>query len=301
MEHWALLDAWYRSRCLELPRAGLSMVPCLDLANHSDEPNAYYDETSGGDAALLLRPGCATGAGVEVCISYGVSKSAAEMLFSYGFVDDKSISSEMTLPLEASLDDPLAQAKLHAYEGSPALRLSRTDDGNVVWDSPFIHLAILNEEDGLDFRVQQDRWGDRQLCVFWQEQEVTPQAAQFESLTQDHPLRSIFRLRAVAILQERVVEQLERIQKDPTTENCGTVPLGGSPGLRMDCVTAAKLLREKETSLLKDAAASLENQVGVTYIMARLSTDEMPSCHGAHTPLSPTPHGAPSKQAWSFY
>jgi len=33
---WLLVDALYRSRCLELPKAGESMVPCLDLAvrNH---------------------------------------------------------------------------------------------------------------------------------------------------------------------------------------------------------------------------------------------------------------------------
>lgn len=236
------------------------MVPCLDLANHSHEPNAFYDETSRGDAALLPRPGCATTSGGEITISYGGSKSAAEMLFSYGFVDDRSIGSDMTLPLELPHDDPLAQAKLHAYNGSPTLRLSRME-GTVVWDSPFVHFAILNEEDGLEFRIQQEKSGDRQLRVFWQEQDVTSETADLERLTHDHPLRSIFRLRVVAILQERVMEQLERIQKRSIAEYRGAVSSGGSPGPRVDCVNAAMLLRETETLLLEDVVASLEDQV----------------------------------------
>lgn len=269
VEDWALLDAWYRSRCLELPHSGHAMVPCLDLANHSHEPNALYDETSGGDAVLLPRTGCATDRGGEITISYGAAKSAAEMLFSYGFIDDNEINSEMTLPLEASEDDPLARAKLHAYEGSPAVRLSRTE-GSVEWNSKFVHLAILNEEDGLEFRIQQDMSGGRQLRVFWQEQDVTSQAGDFESLTQSHPLRPIFRLRAVAVLQERVQQQLERIQNGPIAETVGAVPSGGSPGLRVDCVNAAKLLRETEAALLRDAVASLEDQVGC--MTTRVST-----------------------------
>lgn len=260
VEDWALLDAWYRSRCLELPQSGHSMVPCLDLANHSREPNAFYDQTGGGDAVLLPRPGGVTDGGGEITISYGGSKSAAEMLFSYGFIDENSINSEMTLPFQASQDDPLAQAKLHVYEGSPTVRLIRTN-GIMGWDSPFVHLAVLNEEDGLEFRIQQDMSGDRQLRVFWQEEDVTSQASEFERLTESHPLSSVFRLRAVAMLEEMVTGQLQSIHNSSIA---GTDPSGGSPGFRADCAHAAKTLRETETLLLSDTLADFGHQVGYT-------------------------------------
>ncbi len=42
---------------LELPRSGESMVPCLDMVNHSAKPTAYYEENAKDEVALLLRPG----------------------------------------------------------------------------------------------------------------------------------------------------------------------------------------------------------------------------------------------------
>jgi len=80
---WILIDALWRSRSLELPNAGEAMVPCLDMANHSSVPNAYYEETSDNSVALLLRPDVKVEVGAEITISYGTSKTPAEMLFSY--------------------------------------------------------------------------------------------------------------------------------------------------------------------------------------------------------------------------
>lgn len=238
------------------------MVPCLDMANHSHQPSAYYEETSGGDVTLLARPERLEAAEAEVTISYGDSKSAAEMLFSYGFIDAKSGNDELSLPFDSSDDDPLARAKLHAYKGSPTVRLSRTE-GTVVWNSPFVHFMILNEEDGLDFRILQDMSGGQQLHVFWQEKNVTDQVDDFERLTRDHPLHAVFQLRAVAILQQRLAEQLERIQNSTIAATLGSPSSDGSPELRRECVEAAKLLQKTETSLLRDAVASLEDQVGL--------------------------------------
>lgn len=84
---WALVDGWYRSRCLEIPSMGDAMVPCVDMVNHSHDPDAYYDEDGEGDVEILLRPGYTVSKGDEVTITYGRFKSAAEMLFSYGFID----------------------------------------------------------------------------------------------------------------------------------------------------------------------------------------------------------------------
>jgi hypothetical protein len=269
LNDWVLLDAWYRSRSLELPHSGEAMVPCLDMANHSHQPNSFYEESNEGVVSLLVRPGCSLANEGEVTISYGDSKPAAEMLFSYGFIDSNTARSEMKLPIEASDDDPLARAKLHAFKGPHTVRLSRIE-GTVQWDSPLVHLLILNEEDGLDFRVLQDMSGERELHVFWQDQNVTSQTDNFERLVQDHPLYPVFRLRAVAILYQILTDQLERIQAKPVTEAAEQARSEGSPAYSEGCVAASRLLKETETSLLKDAVKLLENQVGLLPCMIGL-------------------------------
>lgn len=206
---WILLDAWYRSRCLELPNAGESMVPCLDMANHSSEPNAYYEQTSNDNVALLLRPGVELSVSSEITISYGDSKSEAEMLFSYGFIDEESTTKTLVLPFEPFPDDPLGKAKLAAFSGPPVVEIS-VDQDSIVWTCPFLYLMCLNEEDGLDFKVLQQTDGSRShLRVFWQESDVTDVTDTFESLIDGHSLRDVFRLRAVALLHDRIRQQLE--------------------------------------------------------------------------------------------
>lgn len=53
-QEWLLVDAWYRSRVLELPNLGPSMVPILDFCNHSMEANARYDVDVDGNVNLTL-------------------------------------------------------------------------------------------------------------------------------------------------------------------------------------------------------------------------------------------------------
>jgi len=247
---WALVDAWYRSRCLELPTIGDAMVPCVDMANHSNDPDAYYDEDSEGDVEILLRPGFTVKTGDEVSITYGKFKSAAEMLFSYGFIDPSSSSKdEMTLAVESFPDDPLAQAKVHMFGGLPTVRLSRTD-GKLTWESAFLHFMVLNEEDGLDFRILQDNDGGRELRLFWQEEDVTGRAQDFETITKDHPHSLLFRLRAVTVLAQQLSNQLDRIRSVPE----------GTTGVRKACVEFSKVLKDIEGSLLEDTLSSLEKE-----------------------------------------
>ncbi|KAF4125679.1 SET domain containing [Geosmithia morbida] len=256
-QDWALVDAWYRSRCLELPSAGEAMVPCVDMANHSNEPDAYYDEDGDGNVEILLRPGFGVTEGDEVTISYGEFKSAAEMLFSYGFIDRDSGREEATLVLNSLPDDPLARAKVHVFGSLPTVRLSRKD-GRVTWEAPFLSLACLNEEDGLDFRLLQDNEGGRELRVFWQEEDVTDRASDFQSLIKDHPIFAVFQLRMVAMLAQQLTSQLEQIQAPHIDEETdGSSP---NPELRDVCVDAARMLREVEGSLLEGALGALQEQ-----------------------------------------
>ncbi|KAM6507390.1 hypothetical protein FSOLCH5_012606 [Fusarium solani] len=259
IQDWILIDALYRSRCLELPRAGDAMVPGLDMANHSHDPTAYYEEDDKDDIVLLLRPGVEVTGGDEVSISYG-EKSPAEMLFSYGFIDRDSAVHDLTLPLEALPDDPLGKAKLYIFKAPPTLKLSRSD-GRLTWRSPFAYLMCLNEEDGLEFRVLQGKDGERELKLFWQDQDVTARADDFEVLIEQHPLCQVFRLRVVTVLHEVVSTQLTHLPSEISHDQLD--PLRRAGLVREECIRAAETLWEIEASVLESATEALEQQVRV--------------------------------------
>ncbi|KAH7326183.1 hypothetical protein B0I35DRAFT_128009 [Stachybotrys elegans] len=249
LHYWVLVDAWYRSRCLEMPQAGNSMVPALDMVNHSHDPTAYYEEDGDGGVCLLLRPGHTVSSGSEITISYG-EKPAAEMLFSYGFIDANTTKHELTLQIEPFPDDPLAKAKLHVFDQPPVVKLSLID-GSYVWESPFTFLMCLNEEDGLEFRVIQDNEGDRQLQVAWQGDDVTSRVHEFESLIRGHPLCQLFRLRVVAVLHELVTSQAEALASNADTAD----------QMETDQIQYAKALRDVEQKILHETAEMLDRQV----------------------------------------
>jgi len=206
---WILVDALYRSRCLELPNSGESLVPCLDMANHFSEANAFYEQTSNGGVSLLLKPSVKLVAGSEITISYGESKSDAEMLFSYGFIDGRSTINVVVLTLEPFPDDPLGKAKRAAFCDAPTVKISRKQEF-IEWESPFLYFMCLNEEDGLEFRILQETDGSRSpLRVFWQGTDVTEATTTFEALIGNHELQEVFRLRTVALLQDRIRQQIE--------------------------------------------------------------------------------------------
>ncbi|KAK4168818.1 hypothetical protein QBC43DRAFT_81382 [Cladorrhinum sp. PSN259] len=251
-QDWIRLDAVYRSRCLELPKSGESMVPCIDMINHSAAPSAYYDENSNDQVLLLLRPGTSISEGEEVTISYGDAKSAAEMLFSYGFIDPDSTADSLVLSLMPFPDDPLAKAKLVAFGEAPKVHVAR-DNGTIRWESRFAHLMCVNEEDGLEFRVLQDTEGGRQLRVFWRDEDVTDQTANFAELVKMHPFPEIMQLRVVTVVIECIQTQLERL------ESCQPSDLTSS-SLREDCSKAGMSLRQIERKLLKDAIEALEKE-----------------------------------------
>lgn len=234
------------------------MVPALDMVNHSSRPTAYYEEDEQDGVVLTLRPGVEVTGGEEVTISYGEEKSAAEMLFSYGFIDADHAVHKLVLPLDAMPEDPLGKAKLHIFKERPVLQLSRTD-GGLEWSSAFAYLMCLNEEDGLEFRVLQGTDGERQLKLFWQDEDVTGRARDFGTLIEGHPLQQIFRLRVVVILHELVSTQLMRLSSGFSHDHLE--PLRRSGQVREECYREAVRLREIETSVLESAVATLDNEV----------------------------------------
>ncbi|KAI1632995.1 hypothetical protein F4809DRAFT_644891 [Biscogniauxia mediterranea] len=250
---WVLLDALYRSRSLDLPKSGESMVPCLDLVNHSSNANAYFEENSRDEVTLLLRNGSKVSHGEEITIDYGQDKSAAEMLFSYGFIDTQSIAKKVILPLEPIQDDPLGKAKLHAFGPTPVLEI-KDDGGGVQWSAPFVYLMCLNEEDGLEFKVLQETDGSRHLKMHWQGVDITETPKAVQELIKGHDLQQVFQLRAVTVVLETVDQHLQKI-------NSPNQPTNSIPGLvRAEVLQAASHLRAVESDLLERARQVLNDQ-----------------------------------------
>lgn len=257
---WYLVDAWYRSRVLELPNSGPSLVPCIDMANHSKDANAYYEENSKDEAILLLRPGSTVKEGDEVTISYGSEKSAAEMLFSYGFIDKHSEARSLKLPLDPLPDDPLAIAKAHVFEGPPTVDIKEVD-GKTMWTSAFAHLVVLNEEDGLEFKILQDKDGGKELKMFWREEDVSDKSSSFETLISDHELCDIFRLRVNMIVCQRVQEQLESLSLPLPGDSTG---VSETNGIDSSNASNARALRHIEIEILGKVITTLEVEVSST-------------------------------------
>jgi hypothetical protein len=257
---WIRLDAWFRSRSLELPTSGEVMVPCLDMANHSSTPNGYYEQTSSGDISLLLRPNMQLQQGTEITISYGSGKSDAEMLFSYGFIDRDSTIAELVLDLEPMPEDPLGKAKVAAFRGRPVVRIWGDEEENIHWESSFLYLLCLNEEDGLEFKVLQEIDGSRSpLRVFWQGSDVTESTGTFESLIRSHELVEIFKLRAVTLLQDRIRQQLERLYgSEDMVESLET---SSTAMISEDAKDSAMRLRRTETAIMEAAYETVETEV----------------------------------------
>ena len=259
LRDWILADAWYRSRSLELPRSGDAMVPIIDMANHSPQPSASYEENVNYEVTLQLRPGATLAAGEEVTITYGENKSAAEILFSYGFIDVEGAKRQLVLPLTPFEDDPLIQAKLHSFKKPPMVDI-RMEDGEATWKSAFAFYMCLNEEDGLEFRVLQDLEGGRQLKVFWQDEDVTDRVDSFDLLIDSHEMSQIFRLRVVTVIEELVGSHMERMESvtSPAEEEL-LRSIHGEP--RSDCLAMANTLRDIEYGILEAALGRLREQV----------------------------------------
>lgn len=185
----------------EVTQTGHSMVPCIDMANHasSDSTNALYETDTDGNAILILRDDRDIAPNDEVTITYGDEKGACEMLFSYGFIEETVKSArELFLDLDIPDDDPLKLAKKVVAQSAPGFRLFLNDD-STDWESSFIWLLCVNEEDGLEFKLLQNTDGERELQASWKDKEFTDMSVLIRLLKLE-PLWDVFELRAIATL-----------------------------------------------------------------------------------------------------
>lgn len=257
-EDWMLVDALYRSRALEMPGAGHSMVPCIDMANHAsgDQTIALYETDAEGRAILQIRDDKVLTKDEEVTITYGDEKGACEMIFSYGFLDLQMGSAKaIFLDLDIPDDDPLRLAKKTANKTAPGVKLFIDSDQIPKWESDYIWWACVNEEDGLNFRVTQQNDGNRQLEVLWKDQPFDP--SQLRKALEDDPKWDIFRLRALVMLQERIGLQLSHLEASEDL----LADSQGQAGVRQVVWALICRLRALEGNLLTMYNENVEEQV----------------------------------------
>ncbi|KIW93416.1 uncharacterized protein Z519_06021 [Cladophialophora bantiana CBS 173.52] len=283
LEDWKLADAMYRSRALELPRnAGVGMVPVIDMANHASDRryNARFEVDEGSGAILLVvRDDRMVQQGDEITIMYGCG-GACEMIFSYGFLEEHvSSAREIFLSLSIPPDDPLRMAKIRFAQEAPGVRIYVDDSDQVRWESSFVWWACINEEDGLDFRVEQTIDGDAELKALWKDKALVADTLQ-STLLQD-PLRDIFVLRAAIMVQERVEAQgsqlaesedyyISTVRSDQVRESVYR-PIGKLRGLEMELLTRAYETLEREKTEL------LESTVVRDYLAQGLADTQSPA------------------------
>lgn len=262
-DDWLQVDAMYRSRALDFPGIGHCMVPCIDLANHSagESTIAIYERDSDGNAVLLLRDDKAVKAGEEVTITYGDEKGACEMLFSYGFLEiDRQSAETLFLSLTIPDTDTYRTTKMRIADCAPGFKLIAASDEMIEWDGEFIWLLCVNEDDGLRFELARTIDGGEELQAFFQDHELTGEAVVFQlhDLLRKSQLWDVYRLRAVATLQQRVFDQMQILYS--TQGDVEAVAHGEDTDIRDRPYEQAMQLRRLEFEFLERAYEQLEQQ-----------------------------------------
>ena len=259
-DDWKRCDAMYRSRAMEFPQIGDSMVAGIDMANHAsgESTAALYDIDSDGNAILLLGEKKYLKPGDEVTITYGDEKGACEMLFSYGFIEDSMTNArQLFLDLEIPDDDPLKRVKNAISTAAPGFRLYEDGD-SISWESDYVWLTCVNEEDGLQFKIVQSTNGDQELQVLWKGREIDDIKLLKLHLLEDD-MSAIFHLRAVSIIQARVESQLVLLSE--TEDGASSAAYGEGTDIRPKPRNDALKLRFLERMLLEKALEDFEEQV----------------------------------------
>lgn len=261
-DDWKQVDAFYRSRALEFPGIGDAMVPVIDMANHASgsDTAALYESDGMGNALLMLRQGKDFRQKDEVTITYGDEKGACEMIFSYGFLEEGlSSARDIFLDLDIPNDDPLRQGKKMVSGSAPGVRLYQTNS-DLHWESDFIWLICVNEEDGLRLQVAQTTAGEHELQQFWRDAPMSSNTRLEDVLKRDEGW-DLFHLRAVSILQSRVEQQLQILYGN----NEDIMSKSKSAKIRNRPRSLALGLRDLEGELLEQFYEHFEQEVRPCY------------------------------------
>ncbi len=218
VEDWFLIDSWYRSRCMEMPIGGTTMVPFLDLLNHSSKPNCHYVMNEDEEIELKLNPGSVVETGQELFINYGPEKSAGEMLFNYGFVEKSTLFEFLIGHIEQSVMMPAVMPdqdhKLTCYGrrfGTPKMKISGKKD-KLKLESAFVMFLMLEEKDGMEIKTIKDEDGDEDYLAMWQGIDVTDRLDKLELILKRHPRKDLFDIRSMFIYHTLINHQMGLMQ-----------------------------------------------------------------------------------------
>lgn len=262
-DDWKQVDAAYRSRALEFPGIGDAMVPCVDMCNHAsgDHTTALYECDDSGNGLLLLRDGKTLTKGEEIDITYGDQKGACEMIFSYGFLEDVGSARDVFLDLQMPEDDPLRVPKKAIATSAPGVRLFESNEG-LRWESDYLWLICVNEEDGLRIDIAPTGEDKQELILGWREQQLFDDS-RLKDVLGNEELWDVYHLRAISILQERVEQQLRYLYGSDKE----VMQRSQEESIRETPSSLALRLRQLESELLEKFYEHFENEVRLHHIV----------------------------------
>lgn len=159
----------------------------------------------------------------------------------------------MFLDLEIPDDDPLRPAKMFVSTAAPGFRIFEDGKNKAMgWESDFIWLVVINEEDGLDFKIRQTIDGTREIQAFWKDRELDD-TTKLKGFLQEEPLWDVYQLRATVLLQNRTEAQMETLQEMQNVKRDASI--------RDVPWRLAERLRRLELEFLQRAGVMLETQV----------------------------------------
>ncbi|PVH81624.1 SET domain-containing protein [Cadophora sp. DSE1049] len=256
---WLQIDAMYRSRAVKFPPTSSGrdcMIPCLDMLNHADPviPTAYYKVDDDGNALLWLSTDCAVEEGNEVTINYGISRTACETLYSYGFIDEPMTSAKgLFLELDIPSDDPIGMLK-RSISTIRGFRLSECS-GQISWDSDFVWLLCANEEDGLCITPPND--DRKEPRIAWKGSDIDRTSGIRHLLELDKKMWDVYQLRATSLVQARIESQLRSLQE----WNVEDLQYGTQSDIRKCCWYLLMRLRDLEHKLLLKANGEMKRTI----------------------------------------
>ncbi|KAG0296597.1 hypothetical protein BGZ96_009029 [Linnemannia gamsii] len=158
----------------------MHMVPYLDFANHSANPNIRWEVDSDGLRVWayesLLQDSHNSVVSREVFLSYG-NKPNTELLFLYGFTLQNNPTELLTLAMPMDEDDPYYMPKAHSLmrwgiQPRVTIHLNQTDCPDLeelcpgLWiarqSRDLLWLYALSEDDGLSALIEEP---DSKVCV----------------------------------------------------------------------------------------------------------------------------------------
>lgn len=167
---------------------------------------------------------------------------------------------DMILSLSMQEDDPLAQAKMHLSRVAPGVRIFESADGIVDWDSPYVWLISVNEEDGFKVQVV-DIDGSKELRAYWKDREL-PDVDHIKDLLITSDLWEVYQLRAAAGISGRVDAQLQLLRESAAVANASH---GAGTNIRHHVFALAMQLRSLEGNLLQKMSLKLQAEVSTAY------------------------------------